>query len=111
MNRWIDADERITIQLYDDEHEEWREEDMTIAELLNQYTDEGCPSAKQEWIPCSERLPKDNGHYICSFVQPQRIDKIHIGLAYCDNGRWVGYNAREITAWMPLPEPWKGAKE
>lgn len=66
---------------------------------------------ESEWIPCCERLPKDNGHYICSFTQPQRIDKIHIGLAYLENGRWVGYNAREINAWMPLPKPWKGADD
>lgn len=45
MSRWIDADERITIQLYDDMHEEWIEENMTIAEYLDQYTEEGCPSA------------------------------------------------------------------
>lgn len=131
MNRWIDADERITIQLYDDEHEEWREEDMTIAELLDQYTDEGCPSTKQEWIPCSERLPKEHewigtktfgttisDEVYVTFESPkgERFTK-HLSF---QNGKVPGFKQREIDvvykgsvpiAWMPLPEPWKGAAE
>lgn len=42
---WIDANKIITAQLYDDQHEEYKEEPMTIAEYLDRYTDEGCPAA------------------------------------------------------------------
>lgn len=71
------------------------------------------PSAgrPQRWIPCSERLPTKAGHYLCSFKKPKRIDNIHVELAYWTGGRWYGYLAPEIEAWMPLPEPWKGADD
>ena len=69
------------------------------------------PSADRpqgEWIPCSERLPKKAGHYLCSFKKANRIDSIYVDLAYWTGGRWYGYLANEINAWMPLPKPWKG---
>ena len=44
MSRWIDADICVTVNLYDDEHEEYRDERMTIAECLERFTDEGCPT-------------------------------------------------------------------
>ena len=36
----IDADIYVTVRLYDDEHEEYRDERMTIAECLDRFTDE-----------------------------------------------------------------------
>ena len=71
------------------------------------------PSADrpQEWIPCSERLPTKAGHYLCSFNKPNRIDNIYVDLAYWTGGRWYGYLANEINAWMPLPKPWEGADD
>lgn len=63
------------------------------------------------WIPCSERMPTKAGHYLCSFKKPKRIDNIYVELAYWTGGRWYGYLAPEIKAWMPLPEPWKGADD
>lgn len=65
----------------------------------------------QEWIPCSERLPEKAGHYLCSFKKANRIDNIYIDLAYWTGGRWYGYLANEINAWMPLPKPWKEAND
>ena len=63
-----------------------------------------------KWIPCSERLPIDAGHYLCSFEKPNRIDHIHVDLAYWTGGRWYGYRADAICAWMPLPEPYQGGE-
>lgn len=79
-------------------------------------------SKSQEWIPCSERLPK--------------IGEYHISepcLVYCKGGVYafaeleenifgqVGWNCERdddyhepiggVVAWMPLPEPWKGADD
>ena len=74
------------------------------------------PSA-QQWIPCSERLPKPNevvllcGQYnmLCGYIN--------------DEGRWYSMSGDgwetdmefpdkgKIIAWMPLPEPWKGDEE
>jgi hypothetical protein len=54
MSKWIDADIYVTATLYDDEHEEYRDEQMTIEDCLDRFTDEGCPTEgkpKQgEWI-------------------------------------------------------------
>ena len=41
--RLINADAIIHYQTYDDEHEEFPEHESTIAELLDELTDEGCP--------------------------------------------------------------------
>jgi hypothetical protein len=40
----INADIYVTARLYDDEHEENRDERMTIADFLDRFTDEGCPT-------------------------------------------------------------------
>ena len=67
---------------------------------------EALPSAQpeQRWIPCSERLPEANGRYLVwmSFAPPER------GIAvaeYC-GGYWSIKTL--ISAWMPLPEPYRG---
>ena len=39
----IDADIMVTIEVYDDEHEEYKQERTTIAEALDRWTEEGCP--------------------------------------------------------------------
>jgi hypothetical protein len=69
------------------------------------------PSADrpQEWIPCSERLPSE-------FSDEERVlattevDGLGVILmpAY-DVKSW--YLKGYITAWMPLPKPWKGADD
>ncbi len=41
----IDGDKIVTAQLYDDEHEEFTEEQMSIIDYVNAYTDEGVTTA------------------------------------------------------------------
>ena len=98
------------------------------------------PSADrpQEWIPCSERLPKDlevvnitwinhrpMAYYADIKDEPFTATAIH----YKDKWWWYSpicedllaeYGKSEcdkmdadieVTAWMPLPEPWKGADD
>lgn len=63
-----------------------------------------------EWISVSERLPEEDGHYLCTVTKPEYIDGIHVKLIYwC--GRWYGYEKREVVAWMLLPEPYKAESE
>lgn len=54
MTRLIDADARVTVQSYDDEHEEYCHDVMTIEQALDFATDEGCPptidAIPVEWI-------------------------------------------------------------
>ena len=60
------------------------------------------PSA-QQWIPCSERLPEERGFYLTTTK-----DKA----VYCDYWNEDNFDRTEmVIAWMPLPEPWKGAEE
>lgn len=84
---------------------------------------ENLPSAQpeQRWIPCSERLP-ENGRQVLVFAR-----SVHFALAKYDEMReadgkykkqWVTFDAwkpfytiKEVIAWMPLPEPYKGEQE
>lgn len=62
----------------------------------------------QGWIPCSERLPKENTEVLMSL-------EWGIDIGECRNGDWHSewinhYDDDDVLAWMPLPEPWKGAR-
>jgi len=62
-----------------------------------------------EWIPCSERLPeKDKEVLVYLWGSPY--------IAWIYDGEWhtEEFNVDkddEPIAWMPLPEPWKGADD
>lgn len=71
---------------------------------------------KGGWIPCSERLPI-NGQTVLAFRGHHIGDMMDVYTFYCNDGRdmWedaYGYeNSTDdegITAWQPLPEPYKG---
>ena len=73
-----------------------------------------------KWIPCSERLPNENGDYLVTLENG--VVKI---LGYSTTQRTTypkgfyhikdGFSWRQmqnpVVAWMPLPEPWKGADD
>ena len=62
----------------------------------------------QKWIPCSERLPEKNGEYLITlgFVWGREIE-----IGFYEDGEWLNDNRHVNIAWMPLPEPWKGADD
>ena len=70
-----------------------------------------CYGRPQGWIPCNERMPEEEGIYLvtatnCIFD----TEEIAVGTCYFN----IGYgfsNNRKILAWMPLPQPWKGADD
>ena len=57
------------------------------------------------WIPCSERMPVSK-----EYVLVTEYGETNIGRRFC--GRWwldyCGDKMKDVTAWMPLPEPYKG---
>ena len=67
---------------------------------------EKIPSA-QQWIPCSERPPEEEGEYLCCDEEGSRwVDSFQ-------DGEWFMemFSGVEWLAWMPLPEPWKGGED
>ena len=65
-----------------------------------------------EWILCSERLPKNNGWVIVTILDeygdtPYRYTSFgwYLEVANC----WIidAEQRTDVTAWMPLPEPYK----
>jgi hypothetical protein len=67
-----------------------------------------------EWIPCSERLPEENGKYLVCWRGEWGVNICFAEYSKCGK-YWYdaseGSEYRGVTAWMPLPEPYKGGDE
>ena len=80
-----------------------------------------------KWIPCSEKLPEENGVYLVTVrsIEEEWAFVIYawfnteIPFVYGQKG-WTPLNEfydlanrirPDIVAWMPLPKPWKGADD
>lgn len=111
--RLIDADTLIekfgdlTVELWLDSVEE-----AEIISLIGNAPTIEAPT----WIPCSERLPSKDGQYLVWAVigivpdhvdEPSTYQGIAIASYYGD--AWLS-NVEKVLAWLPLPEPWKGAE-
>jgi len=68
---------------------------------------------KNQWIPVTERLPKDDDWQLVTILDesgdsPYRYSDFgwYLEAAKC----WIveADQRTDIVAWMPLPEPWKG---
>ena len=85
---------------------EWEVMDFTVIDkddAIHQI--KALPSA-QQWIPCSERLPRTKDDYIITVK-----DKYGTWTDYVEwsaDYHWWGYDDDMVIAWMPLPEPYKG---
>ncbi len=57
-----------------------------------------------QWIPCSERLPEEDGRYLCVF------QGMSVETCWFERGHFRIYGEikdKLITAWMPLPKPYE----
>ena len=64
---------------------------------------------RYQWIPCSERLPKDWEHVlVCTTVT--YTTPIFVDWYVDEIGSWAN-KGDSVIAWMPLPKPWKGADD
>ena len=73
------------------------------------------PSADrpQGWIPCSDRLPKDEGIFLVTMETYVFNEYSHpVGTSfYSPSFGWVNASPNKVLAWMPLPKPWKGVDD
>ena len=72
------------------------------------YRQDDCPMSEViEWIPVSERLPKDPRPVLVTILWHEPYHNYEVSIAeYWDNGEgWGDWPGAEIVAWMPLPEP------
>ena len=80
------------------------EELVVIANII----DSSMKKVNDDWIPCSERLPEENDSVLmCSTTGCRDV-------GWWTGKRWVtGFLhadvVKDIIAWQPLPEPYKGA--
>ena len=83
-------------------------------EGLGMYKPDWCPleeSKTGEWIPCSERLPSNDGCVLVTIDDAIEFGKHEDGewsIWVCEH--WDKWDANGVTAWMPLPEPYKGGE-
>ena len=65
----------------------------------------GLTMATDQWIPCSQRLPREPNHYLVSF------SKNSVWQMYWDGAQWIDEDDGELrtdtSAWMELPLPFE----
>lgn len=73
---------------------------------------ESLPTA-EKWIPVSEALPKDMDRILATIVRPNGEKRVRSGDYFkgdfmMDNGDIWNETDKEVIAWMPLIEPYRG---
>ena len=66
-----------------------------------------------KWIPVSEALPKDMDRLLATIVRSDGSKRVrsghyYMGLFMMDKGDTWNETDKEVLAWMPLIEPWRG---
>ena len=64
------------------------------------------------WIPCSERLPEESGHYLVQLSRKIPYENFTDRIVVLYDGEEKAFLDYEslIIAWRPLPEPYKPKK-
>lgn len=107
------SDMRAEYNLFGDEEEATRYHVLSWAIQAMKDT--------QRWIPISERLPEPNSAYkdvLPYYLVQNEYGDMMVATFIKSNGEarvWqqiyqYGEIMDEIVAWMPLPDPWKGAE-
>ncbi len=63
--------------------------------------------SEPRWIPVSERLPEEDGFYLVT-VNYVGVACVHESYFMQCNSRCVHWDYPDVTAWMPMPEHYKG---
>ena len=65
------------------------------------------------WIPCSERLPKEDDLYLVTIQSwdDDEDDRCVRTLGYdVEDSSWDDEGWWDVIAWSPMPEPFRGSK-
>ena len=94
-----------------------------VKEIIHSHMDDVTDTnvgSKNNWIPCSERLPNEiefqeaycRNQYAAEFLVTIKGATRPTTL-YFKNNSWFdeGRNYYKVIAWQPLPESYKGGKE
>lgn len=91
-------------------------------DLSDKYGNSARYYRENQWTPCSERLPEYEKYVLVTFIDKSAIDtKVMCvrrieGFVDCD-WYWSDFadeytwEASEVVAWMPLPNPWKEGQD
>ena len=71
--------------------------------------DEYVESNEPHWIPVTERLPKEDGSYLVSGKWGSGKESVGDCEFSVEDGYFQTAWNFDVLAWMPLPEPFKGA--
>ena len=76
------------------------DENVQVLHTKSPAQSDCCPAQNQGWIPVSERMPENDGAYLC-------WDNRYVTTYAFIFGAWQAnqFVAKNITHWMPLPNP------
>lgn len=117
MSRYIDADalkEDIANNVYMvADYFNSKDFGMFWTGGIEKIIDEQPTVTENRWIPVAERLPEKDGVYLCTFEGEDETDVYTLlfargafGHIDWEVGEFVEWG-HEVTAWMPLTEPWE----
>lgn len=67
--------------------------------------------AVNRWIPCKKRLPDKYGFYLVTLNNATTDFCLWNAMEFGWESSGIFNKCDEVTAWMPLPEPYKGEEE
>ena len=107
--KWIDAEQKVNIMIFDEQTDDRKIETITIEEILDTYTDEGCPESyfESNWIPWNERPPKKEGDYLVTVDENGERYVSEDFFYFRGDGTPCWYLPDNVVAWMPLPQPYR----
>ena len=102
-----------TLHIYDADLQKMAKmlDDVNIKEcpyfdLSDRYGNSARYYRENQWIPCSERLPKYGQPVLTYNLKDDEYEVNHI--IDEEDGEWFTHG---VDAWMPLPEPYEENKE
>ena len=81
--------------------------ELTGAEIGEVIDSQPTINPEPNWIPVTERLPEEGGDVLYCDID----EYIHMGHRYANTWWSDCEKVKNVTAWMPLPEPYKGGDD